>query len=126
MQKRKENKREKQQQKIKGTAIVEDLPKPSDDSLEAVPHDIVELQRQNDSLKPLFAKVCSKDLMSVISDKEQFLLKDERLYRQSNAGEQLVAPTSLRAMVLKLGHSTPWADHLSQQKTLARISSRFY
>lgn len=41
-----------------------------------VPHDIVELQRQDVSIKPLFAKVDSKHL-SVISDKEQFLLKDE-------------------------------------------------
>ncbi len=124
--KERKTRREKRQRKIKGTVIVEDLPKPSDDSLEVIPHDMVELQRQDVSLKPLFAKVGSKDLMSVVSDKDQFLLKDERLYRQSSTGEQLVVPTSLRSMVLKLGHSTPWAGHLGQQKTLARVSNRFY
>lgn len=124
--KKRKTRRDRQQQKIKGTEIVEDLPKSSDDSLEAVPHDIAELQKQEVSLKLLFAKVGSKELRSSVSDKDWFLLKDERLQWQGMTGEQLVVPTSLRSMVLKLGHSTPWTGHLGQQKTLARVSNRFY
>lgn len=41
-------------------------------------------------------------------------------------GERFVVPEPMRLKVLQLGHSVPWAGHLGQQKTLARIASRFY
>ncbi|XP_064386055.1 uncharacterized protein LOC135334708 [Halichondria panicea] len=40
--------------------------------------------------------------------------------------EQLVLPLKYRPEVLKLAHKTPFAGHLGQDKTVNRISQRFY
>lgn len=93
--------------------------------LDIISHNIAYLQMQDVSLQPLFDKVGRRD-RSFVTDREQFVVKDEKLYRQCNVAEKLVVPTSLRLMILKLGHSTLWAGHLGQQKTLARVASRFY
>ncbi len=48
------------------------------------------------------------------------------LYVQANDATRLVVPTCCRPFVLHLAHTVPWAGHLGQQKTYARISSRFH
>lgn len=94
--------------------------------MKCVPRDIVELQRQDTTLKPLFQKVNKVNTVSALQQKDHFLIKDDRLHLESAEGERLVVPESMRLKVLLLGHSVPWAGHLGQQKTLARIASRFY
>lgn len=62
----------------------------------------------------------------MFSQKEHYLIKEDRLYWQGMEGERLVVPVPMRERVLQLGHSVPLAGHLGQQKTLARIASRFH
>lgn len=54
------------------------------------------------------------------------MLREGKLVSVSAEGEQLVVPKHLRSKVLHLAHSIPWPGHLGQQKTLGRISNRFY
>ncbi len=56
----------------------------------------------------------------------QLRIKEDKLYLVSADGERLVVPESMRLKVLQLAHSVLWVGHLSQQKTLSRIASRFY
>lgn len=62
---------------------------------------------------------------SMLQSKDHFVIEDDR-HVQGAEGERLVVPEPMRLNVLQLGHSVPCAGHLGQQKTLARIASRFY
>lgn len=66
---------------------------------------------------------------------EKFHRRDGILYHQysppgadSNIQdiEQLVLPSPLRSIVLKLAHNIPMAGHLGKKTTVNRILSRFY
>ncbi len=48
------------------------------------------------------------------------------LYVRTSDVMRLIVPSCCRPLVLHLAHTVPWAGHLGQQKTYARISSRFY
>lgn len=122
----KKSKREKRHDKVVGTKVVEKVQKPNTDDLEQIPHDIVQLQRQDETLKPLFEKANANNTKSALMQKDQLMIKDNKLYLVGAEGERLVVPESMRSKVLHLGHSVPWAGHLGQQKTLSRIASRFY
>uniref|UniRef100_A0A671RWP3 Gypsy retrotransposon integrase-like protein 1 n=1 Tax=Sinocyclocheilus anshuiensis TaxID=1608454 RepID=A0A671RWP3_9TELE len=121
----KKSRRDRRQRKVEGTKVIEELPKPCTDEIEHIPHDIVQLQRQDKTLKSLFEK--AENVTSSLGlQKDHFVIKDNRLYVQGAEGERLVVPEPIRLKVLQLGHSVPWAGHLGQLKMLARIASRFY
>ncbi len=104
------------------------VPTPSTEGLEVngwqVPENISELQQEDETLRPLFAKVgCTSD-PNVVN--EQYVLQNDVLYVQTGDVLRLIVPLSCRPLVLHLAHTVPWAGHLAQHKTYTRISSRFY
>lgn len=106
--------------------MIEKLHKPQVSEMEDIPHDIVELQKKDNSLKLLFDKANREGTISSISQKDHFVIKDDRLYLQGQEGERLVVPEPMRVKILQLGHSIPWAGHLGQHKTFEKIAARFY
>ncbi|XP_073668194.1 uncharacterized protein [Paramisgurnus dabryanus] len=89
-----------------------------------IPENIVALQRGDVTLKPLFEKVeCGKN-DNVCN--ERYVVLNDVLYLQTNDVTRLIVPTCCRPMVLHLAHTVPWSGHLGQQKTHARICSRFH
>lgn len=58
--------------------------------------------------------------------KEKYVVVNAVLYVQTNDVNRLIVQSCCRHLVLHLAHTVPWAGHLGQQKTYARISSRFY
>jgi len=118
--KTRKSKRERRQNKVEGTEMVEQLLKPQADDIECIPHDAVELQRQDKTLKPLFEKVDKGNTVPALLQKDRFVIKDDRLYLVGAEGERLVVPESMRLKVLQLGHSVPWAGHLGQQKNASQ------
>lgn len=97
------------------------LPEPEAPELFIVPSNCVELQNQDFPLKPLYAKCVTEAPTVDERGKEVFVKKGERLFRRSGLGDQLAVPQSLRATVLDLSHSAPWAGHLGQAKTYRMI-----
>ncbi len=89
-----------------------------------VPGNIAELQRNDVTLKPLFEKTVSANPSNLCNEK--YVLMNDVLYVQANDVTRLVVPTCCHPFVLHLAHTVPWAGHLGQQKTYARISSRFH
>ncbi|XP_076864257.1 uncharacterized protein LOC143516498 [Brachyhypopomus gauderio] len=120
---KRKSKREKRQDKTKGTVLVEKLENPNIQT-EILPSNIAQLQSQDESLKPLFSKY-AKDIAANKND-NCLVLKENILYRVKGDQEQLVVPKCLRQEVIKLAHSEPWAGHLGHAKTLDRIAHRFY
>uniref|UniRef100_A0A3Q3BI90 Gypsy retrotransposon integrase-like protein 1 n=1 Tax=Kryptolebias marmoratus TaxID=37003 RepID=A0A3Q3BI90_KRYMA len=117
---------QRRQDRVRGTKVAELLSEPEIDELLVIPSNIVQLQRQDPSLVPLFAK-CSQESTQITEGvREVFIVKNERLYRRSRGGDQLVVPKSLRPIVLQLAHSVPWAGHLGYVKTFSRMSNRFF
>ncbi|KAL3977676.1 G protein-coupled receptor [Sarotherodon galilaeus] len=122
----KKSKMQRRQEKVRGTEIAESLPEPEIDELLVVPSNIVQLQREDPSLAPLFAKSTQESAQITDRVREVFIVKNERLYRRSKVGDQLVVPKSLRPIVLQLAHSVPWAGHLGHLKTFSRMATRFF
>ncbi|XP_066509706.1 uncharacterized protein [Hoplias malabaricus] len=120
---KKKTRRDVRKAKVMGTKCLEKIELPDTDNI-SLPINFEQLQNLDETLKPLFEK--SKHY-SDISDKGCHLaIKDNKLYRITDKGEQLVLPVSLREKVLKMGHSDPWAGHFGQAKTFSRIAYRFY
>ncbi|XP_058622258.1 uncharacterized protein LOC131533845 [Onychostoma macrolepis] len=88
-----------------------------------VPENIAELQKADESLKPLFAKVFGEKPADMCGEK--YVIINDVLYMQTPEFTRLVVPTCCRPIVLHLAHSIPWAGHMALQKTYTRISSRF-
>ncbi|XDV39343.1 hypothetical protein PO909_008599 [Leuciscus waleckii] len=89
-----------------------------------VPGNIAQLQREDETLKPLFVKAeCGKNLNLC---KEEYVVMNGVLYVRTNDVTRLIVPSCCRSLVLHLAHTVPWAGHLGQQKTYASIGSRFY
>ena len=89
-----------------------------------VPGNIEELQRSDPSLAPCFLKMNSST-KTPLESSERYLLENGVLYVKSDTENRLVVPTVCRMLVLHIAHSIPWAGHLGQGKTLARIESMF-
>uniref|UniRef100_K7EX43 Gypsy retrotransposon integrase-like protein 1 n=1 Tax=Pelodiscus sinensis TaxID=13735 RepID=K7EX43_PELSI len=62
----------------------------------------------------------------------RFEVRADRLYRVARTAEgqtevtQLLVPARFRRRVLDLAHANPWAGHLGREKTLQRITQRFF
>ncbi len=89
-----------------------------------VPGNIAQLQREDETLKPLFVKA-EGDKPSNLCN-EEYVVVNGVLYVRTSDVMRLIVPSCCRPLVLHLAHTVPWAGHLGQQKTYARISSRFY
>lgn len=124
----KKGKTERKQSKVRGTKMVEEVPCPPVREEEIVGQDFEAMQRADPTLQPLFQKAMTEEQLEqcLRRGKEGHIVRDGKLYRVSEDGEQLILPQSLRDTVLNMGHSVPWAGHLGQQKTLKRIGQRFH
>lgn len=92
-----------------------------------IPVNIREMQRDDPALAPLFEKAGRKQRSELdFSSSEEFLQKDDVLYRLQGSVLQLVVPRVVQEVVLSLGHSIPWAGHLGKHKTMARIRKYFH
>ncbi len=89
-----------------------------------VPGNIAQLQREDETLKPLFVKA-EGDKPSNLCN-EEYVVVNGVLYVRTSDVMRLMVPSCCRPLVLHLAHTVPWSGHLGQQKTYARISSRFY
>ncbi|KAK7912922.1 hypothetical protein WMY93_013133 [Mugilogobius chulae] len=90
-----------------------------------VPQDIAVLQREDETLKGLFAKVGTSTKGGCVG-KEVLEIEGGVLFSVQDDYKRLVVPATCRPLVLHLAHSIPWAGHLGRHKTYLRISSRFY
>ncbi|XP_055367899.1 uncharacterized protein LOC129604626 [Betta splendens] len=88
------------------------------------PENIAELQKGDVTLKAMFEKAMSDQPSNLCEEKS--VVKNDILYVQAGDKSRLVVPASCHPLVLHLAHSVPWAGHLGQQKTFARVSSRFH
>ncbi len=89
-----------------------------------VPGNIAQLQREDETLKPLFVKAEGDKPSNMCND--DYVVMNGVLYVRTRDVMRLIVPSCCRPLVLHLAHTVPWAGHLGQQKTYARISSRFY
>ncbi len=71
-----------------------------------VPNNIAVLQRQDDSLTPLFAKSGQNDKRV---GKERFTVENDILYIIDNDHKRLFVPTPCHPLVMYLIHTLPWA-----------------
>lgn len=103
------------------------VPKPSTEGLEVngwqVPENIAVLQREDETLKPLFDKAEGQEKSK--GSNKQYVIHDGVFYVQSTDVLRVVVPLSCRPLVLHLAHTIPRAGHLAQQKTYSRISTRY-
>ncbi|KAM7394882.1 hypothetical protein PAMA_006561 [Pampus argenteus] len=90
-----------------------------------VPQNVAELQREDATLQPLFAKV-GEEANGGCVWRERFIVENDVLYAIDNEQRRLVIPASCRPLIMHLAHTLPWAGHLGRNKTYIRISSRFY
>ncbi|KAM4549940.1 uncharacterized protein V3H82_019144 [Fundulus diaphanus] len=91
-----------------------------------VPGDIGAVQRQDETLKPVFTKVLG-GLDSAKGNRNNYVIDDnDVLYLVSDCVKRLVVPSSCRQRIMHLAHTVPWAGHLGRNKTYMRIASRFY
>ncbi|KRY45558.1 Retrovirus-related Pol polyprotein from transposon, partial [Trichinella britovi] len=75
----------------------------------------------------------SRALQSLLSQKDQMIIKDGILFRRRlakhanhRAGDQFVVPQILRQEILHGLHSGPEGDHLGKKKNLWKVRQRFY
>lgn len=120
------SKRQRRQDRVRGTKVAEQVSRPLDPDLFVIPCDIAKLQREDPTLVTLFSKCVPESTQVTGREKEEFVVKEDRLYRRSQIDDQLVVPKSLRPTILSLSHSVPWAGHLGQAKTFSRMVPRFY
>ena len=107
---------------------------PEPDTTETSPEELRRLQSDDESLS---RPRSIADGASSAAAGEDFYRRDVLLYRRYSPPvtdsddrkddvEQLVLPSPLRPMVLKLAHDIPMAGHLGKKKTADRILCRFY
>lgn len=120
------SRRQRRHDRVKGTKVSEQVSAPLESDPFALSSDVAKLQREDPSLSVLFAKCVPESTQVTGRGKEAFVVKGDILYRRSQIGDQLVIPQSLRPTVLNLSHSIPWAGHLGQAKTFARMVPRYY
>lgn len=107
------------------------LTQPVDD-WDEVPDNFEQLQREDPTLQKAYDRVTQVDGISTEMptslSREGYVVKEGLLYHEPGDGraEQLVVPRQLRERVLAMGHTIPWAGHLSNTKSYERIAARFY
>lgn len=89
-----------------------------------VPDNISVLQRADETLKPLFAKVLEGPEGKCMG-KERFIIENDVLYAVNEEQKGLMVPAECRSMVMHLALTFPWAGHLGRHKTHMRVSARF-
>lgn len=90
-----------------------------------VPENIAILQRQDETLKQLFAKVGVESHGSYVG-RAKFIVEGDVLYEVESDRKRLVVPSSCRTLIMHPAHTIPWSGHLGDHKTFLRISARFY
>uniref|UniRef100_A0A3P9LR23 Gypsy retrotransposon integrase-like protein 1 n=1 Tax=Oryzias latipes TaxID=8090 RepID=A0A3P9LR23_ORYLA len=90
-----------------------------------VPANIGELQKNDETLKNLFAKV-TDETNAFQRGKEYFIVDNNMLYVLCDGKRRIVIPKNCRPLIMHLAHTIPWAGHLGRHKTYMRVSSRFY
>ncbi|XP_076146551.1 uncharacterized protein LOC143131060 [Alosa pseudoharengus] len=91
-----------------------------------MPVDIIDMQKADNSLAPLFQNASEKEQGADLDGNKAYILQKGILYRQQGSVLQLVVPQAARDIVLQLGHAVPWAGHLGRHKTTARIKRHFH
>ena len=124
--KERKSRRQKRQEKLRGTKVAEHVVKPVDSDIFFIPGDIAKLQREDPTLTTLFSKCVPESTQVTEKGKDVFVVKGDKLYCRSQISDQLAIPQSLRPAILNLSHSIPWARHLGQAKTFARMIPCFY
>ena len=124
----KKSKAERRREKVTGTSVQESMPSPPLEHNEVLVEDFAKLQLEDPTLSSCFSAVKNPDEAREALEEGNtcFVKNNEKLYRVAVDTEQLVVPKVLRAEVLHLGHSIPWAGHLGMEKTENRILNRFY
>lgn len=73
---------------------MEPVPKPDSSEVHFIPPNVIQLQRQDPSLQPLFDKWVPEPTQVTEKGSEIFILKEEQLLCRSKLGDQLVVPQS--------------------------------
>ena len=113
---------------------IEVIPTPKSNwySLSITKDELIELQKEDLSLKTCFVQVgCQKKIHKV-----KFFLKEGILCRQNKDDEeenkgiapeiQMVVPKSLRKEILVMSHDIPISGHQGMDRTLSRITAHFF
>ncbi|XP_073726116.1 uncharacterized protein [Misgurnus anguillicaudatus] len=94
-----------------------------------IPADMSELQKVDSEIGPIYSKMVEQAKQGrdmVLFKGSTFCLMNELLYRKTQNRQQMVLPMSVCKVVLRLGHSIPWAGHLGRRKMHHRISRHFF
>lgn len=90
-----------------------------------VPENVSVLQRGDETLKPLFAKV-GEGVEGKCGGKAKFIVDHEVLHIVEDGHKRLVVPASCRSLVMHLAHTLPWSSHLGRHISYLCVSSRFF
>ena len=92
--------------------------------------DIINLQRNDDSLTKYLSLLCKPPKLYKTGNTVQLELVNGVLVRvfKSNTRTvtQVVVPSSLRYKIMMLGHDSPCSGHMGVKRTSFRISSSFF
>ncbi len=129
----KKSRRERKQEKFKGTIVQDRELKEPEKLLNTdqipIPEDLRQLQKEDAEIAKLYSQVAEaggKGLKVFMFQGRSFCVMNDLLYRKTGDKLQVVLPISVRKTVMKLGHSIPWAGHLGRRKTHSRICKHFY
>uniref|UniRef100_A0A8C2GBZ0 Gypsy retrotransposon integrase-like protein 1 n=1 Tax=Cyprinus carpio TaxID=7962 RepID=A0A8C2GBZ0_CYPCA len=120
---------QRKREKFRHAVVSKGEPGPENTLGYKIPQDIVQLQKNDNLVGPLYKWVEERSRAGqpeVESSQGVFCLRNGVLFRKRSPEPQLVVPREGRELVLSLGHSVPWAGHLGRHKTTARIVRHFY
>lgn len=80
---------------------------------------MTDFQRQDETLKQLFAKVGVETHGSCVG-KAKFIVEGDILYEVESDRKCLVVPSSYRTL-MQLAHTIPWSGHLGRHKRIQNI-----
>ena len=90
------------------------------------PKELAFLQKLDRHLRPIILE--TEKVMSPSQKlKSEFVLKNGVLFKRSTRGRfQLAVPSQLQEQILFMCHDSPQSGHLGIEKTLARVTSRYW
>ena len=90
------------------------------------PKELAFLQKLDRHLRPIILE--TEKVMSPSQKlKSEFVLKNGVLFKRSTRGRfQLAVPSQLQEQILFMCHDSPLSGHLGIEKTLARVTSRYW